>query len=166
MEITQELVKELFEYRAGLLLRKVRTSNNIKIGEIAGYFNHKLNRFYIGVAGKSHPISRIIFLWHNGYLPEEVDHINGNPYDNRIENLRAATHGENMFNRNPNKGCISKYRGVSKHCGKWQGAISKEGKKFHLGTFNTETEAALAYNKSAVKLHGEFANLNIISETI
>lgn len=56
----------------------------------------------------------------------------------------------------------SKYQGVSKSGNKWSSRIRKEGVKYHLGTYDTEAEAAEAYNEKAEELYGEFAKLNII----
>jgi hypothetical protein len=95
-ELTQEKVKELFEYRDGALFLKNRTTDSIGRsvkhlnGKIAGtpdssgYLQTKIN-------GKLHLNHRLIFLMFNGYLPSFVDHINGKRSDNRIENLRSAT---------------------------------------------------------------------------
>lgn len=104
-------------------------------------------------------------------LPEkEIDHINGNGIDNRRNNLRICTHGENMFNRSPQKTAASKYLGVCPLIIKkttphrifkyWRAQISTHGKVKHLGVFKTEECAALAYDMAAIKLHGEFARLN------
>ncbi len=62
----------------------------------------------------------------------------------------------------PNSSSI--YKGVTKAPtgSKWISGIKKDGKRMHLGSFSTEEDAALRYNKEAVKLFGEFANLNII----
>jgi predicted PolB exonuclease-like 3'-5' exonuclease len=92
------------------------------------------------------------------------DHKNIDFLDNRKDNLRECTHQQNSFNRrkadNPN--LSSKYKGVSAKKNRWCSRIMLNGKPIHIGYFDTELEAALAYNKKAVELHGEFAKINII----
>jgi hypothetical protein len=96
-----------------------------------------------------------------------VDHINGNKLDNRKSNLRVCTSSENYRNRRKQSGQFtSRYKGVhwdSKNK-KWSARIQRNGKSYRLGYFNTELEAALAYNEAAPDYHGQFANLNIIGE--
>lgn len=94
-----------------------------------------------------------------------VDHINGNPSDNRKSNLRLVTHQQNSINRKKTtKKKTSQYKGVCyiKKCTKrpWLACIKTNGKSIHLGYFSTEKEAAEAYNKKALELFGEFASLN------
>ncbi len=95
-----------------------------------------------------------------------TDHINHNGLDNRKENLRFATRGQNQQNRRAGKNSSSQYLGVSwlaKHQ-LWQVMIKHNGKRYYLGSFRCEHQAALAYNKKAIELHGEFANLNVVPE--
>ena len=89
-----------------------------------------------------------------------VDHINGITLDNRRENLRVATHAENMQNRKLHTNNTSGYKGVESSRGLWRATIYADNIRIHLGSFVTKEEAALAYNKAALKYHGEFARLN------
>jgi hypothetical protein len=91
---------------------------------------------------------------------EQVDHINGNGLDNRKANLRLCTHTENTRNRRVSNG--RRYKGVKPSGGKWCAHISVDKKHIWLGTFETEDDAARAYNKAAKKHFGAFANLNVI----
>lgn len=96
---------------------------------------------------------------------EQVDHINGNKLDNRRSNLRLCNNSQNQMNQSKKKGVFrSDYKGVcwKKQQGKWYARIGVNYKRIHLGYFNTEKEAALAYNAAALKYFGEFARLNII----
>ena len=98
----------------------------------------------------------------NAQKGQEVDHRDHNTLDNRRENIRICTHAENMMNRQ--KGSGSKPKGVSefKRTEKLRARIKVKGKDIHLGYFDNEDDAALAYNVAALKYHGEFACLNII----
>lgn len=99
----------------------------------------------------------------------EVDHINGNTMDNRRKNLRLATPAQNKANTRSS----SKYnlpKGVT-IC--WHNSVNpfyvrafKDGKAYCLGYYNTIKAAALAYNKKAKELHGEFAKLNDIKSIV
>ena len=107
---------------------------------------------------------RMIFYLYHGTLPKFIDHVDGDPLNNNIDNLRACTHRQNMRNRKTAKSCSSKYTGVCRYrkTGKWLASISIDNTKKHLGYFTSEKDAALAYNKAAFADSGEFANLNII----
>lgn len=98
--ITQELLKQLFDYRDGKLFWKVRTAIKIKIGSIAGNLNKKTGYWYVRVNKKIYKRGRLVFLYHHGRFPEkEIDHINLKRDDDRIENLREANHSLNQINK-------------------------------------------------------------------
>ena len=101
----------------------------------------------------------------DGFL---IDHINNNSLDNRKSNLRPATPSQNICNRRLSKaGCYSQYRGVTwdKRKNKWMAHITHEKKSIFLGYFNSEIDAAHAYDQAAIKYHGEFARLNFPLES-
>lgn len=95
----------------------------------------------------------------------EPDHINGNRLDNRRSNLRHVTHSQNLANQKKTRG-TSLYKGVDFHnlTQKWQARAMKDGKRYYIGLFATEANAALAYNEVAIALFGEFARLNQLQE--
>jgi hypothetical protein len=96
-----------------------------------------------------------------------VDHRNCNSLDNRRANLRLATHQENMRNRRKRKNTSSRFIGVTfdKQRGKWLARIIYQGKRIFLGRFDTEIEAARAYDAAVKKYHIEFARLNFPENT-
>jgi hypothetical protein len=95
---------------------------------------------------------------------EYLDHINGDKFDNRKSNLRICTKAENCRNSKMKSINTSGYKGVSwrKRDKKWSAIITVNYKNIGLGYYENKIEAAKAYNKAALKYHGEFARLNII----
>lgn len=167
IQLTQELVKSLFDYKDGFLYWKIKPANRVKIGDRAASLSirPKGNKWVVIIKSKNYLCSRVIFLWHNAYLPLMVDHENRITTDDRIENMRDASRSQNMYNKTSAKNSSSIYLGVYKRGNKWRATIRGGGMKINIGTFNTESEAALAYNREAVRYHKEFANLNIVQVT-
>jgi len=91
------------------------------------------------------------------------DHIDGNGLDNRRTNLRIVTSKQNQWNMRIPKNNTSGYKGVTYHAesGKWRARISFGNKQSEsLGLFTSKENAALAWNKAALKYRGEYARLN------
>jgi hypothetical protein len=112
---------------------------------------------------------RLARLLMNAPKNMEVDHINGNPLDNRRNNLRLATAGQNRAAfQSPRKNKTSRYRGVRWHkrVKKWMASIGSNHKVYYLGYYTIEEQAALAYNKAALGLFGEFAQLNVLTPSL
>jgi hypothetical protein len=90
-----------------------------------------------------------------------IDHINQNRADNHLKNLRVATRSQNLANQKSKRGS-SKFKGVSffKQTKRWEAYIKKDGKRYHLGFFKSEEDAARAYDEVAIEKFKEFAYIN------
>ena len=116
------------------------------------------------IFGLSYRAHRIVFALSHGYWPAgEIDHIDGDPSNNKPANLREASRKENMRNRMSRRDSSSVYCGVSwiTRDKRWRAACTNpSGKKVHLGQFTDEIEAARAYDAAAREWHGEYAATN------
>jgi len=158
--ITQEQVKALFDYQEdGNLVRKVKTSNRVKVGEVVGWMTAKRYKA-VHIDGKPEYIHRLIFLYHHGYIPECIDHIDNDPLNNRIENLRAASFGENMLNIRGFVGSKSGVKGVtwSESSKKWMVMCRVNKKPKYIGVYEDLELAELVAMEARNKYHGQFAN--------
>lgn len=99
-----------------------------------------------------------------GTFKNPIDHKNGNKTDNRISNLHIISASHNAQNRKASKNSTSQYLGVHKRkdSNKWLSVIHKDRIQYTLGRFETENQAAEAYNKKALELYGKNAFINII----
>ena len=166
--ITQSELKHLFDYnhKTGVFTRNVKIASATKVGEVAGYKNPR-GYIHMRINSKTYSAHRIAWLYVYGVHPTDlIDHIDGNPSNNAIDNLRMADKSFNGFNRQKQaKKSSSVFKGVhwSKCNKKWEVNINIAGtKRMHIGVFEDEQEAAHAYNKAAIRFHGEYASLNPI----
>lgn len=128
-------------------------------GKEAGVVNHQ-NYRVIWVAGGTLRAHRIIWALHFGAYPDgDIDHINGDPSDNRVANLRDVPHAENMRNLKLQKNNTSGVSGVrwKPNRAKWEAKIKVAGKFIYLGEFKKFSEAVAA-RKEAEKTYGFHAN--------
>ena len=153
--LTQERVRQLFRYEDGKLIRRVKARGRGKVGEQAGS---------IGVRGYAttqvdkvlYYNHRLVFLYHHGFLPEnEVDHIDRDTTNNRIENLREVTRTCNSRNCKMRTANKSRVIGVCWDSvnSKWGAAIVVDKKRVHLGRYSDLTEA-VAHRLAAEQAEG------------
>ncbi len=155
--LTQEYLQEFFTYKDGDLYAKKRTHKR-KIGDcISGMSGN--GYMQATVLNKTCGTHRLIYLYHHGNLPKEIDHIDGNSLNNKIENLRAANRSENNFNRRIAKNNKSGVKGVSwsKGANKWVVHLSVEGKARHFGYYNDIDYAKFIAETMRYKYHKDFA---------
>lgn len=155
--ITQELLKEYFYYKDGSLYA-AKSRTGLGIHKKAG--SKRTNGYiYLNFHKKIYLAHRLIFLYHHGYLPKILDHIDGNPLNNRIENLRPATYAQNLANMKTPKSNKSGVKGVcfDKSKNKWVAEIKCNGVKHRLGRFDTLEEATKKIREKRNQLHKEFA---------
>lgn len=162
MELTQTRVRELFDYREdGALIAKERQRGR-KFGKPIGCPSAaKDGKTYLisMIAGRLYKVHRLVFLYHHGFMPECVDHIDGESLNNRIENLRDAGASGNARNKSHSKNNTSGYKGVTydKRRSKWVAQIMVDRKHLHVGQFDCPEKAHAAYIEAARKHFGEFA---------
>ena len=151
-----------YDPKTGILRWIVNRRGHVKSGDVAGS-PHNRGYVHIGISGKCYLAHRIALSMSglNVGPKDQVDHINGIRNDNRLSNLRIATHAENCHNASRRKDNTSGYKGVgfSNKRQKWRARIRKDNKEIWLGYFATAEEAHAAYLKAAAALHGDFAKL-------
>ena len=149
--IDKEYLNSVFTYEDGKLYWKKQISSKCSIGKEAGTHNKKLNRFYIGLNGKYYLRSRLIYIMHFGKIQNEIDHINRNRTDDRIENLRDVSDRINTINRecveNNSRGlpnCV--YYDASNKKNHYYVRARVDGKKKIIGWATTPELATELYN--------------------
>lgn len=114
---------------------------------------------YVKIENVSYPLHRVAFFMVTGQQPETIDHINGNPMDNRFENLRSTSRYGNSTNKKISKKNTTGVVGVTwnKNANKYQAQIFVSGKNIHLGLFESLDAAKIARIK-AQEEHSFHAN--------
>ena len=150
---------QLFSYdqSTGILTWKLPTARNIKKGQAVGSFDKHGYR-KITVDGKTLLAHRVIWCMHYGAMPNgDVDHINRNRLDNRIENLRLTTRSMNAVNSTHSRSSTG-FRGITRMAdGSFRAQIGGKGKVKHLGFFKTAEDAKEFYELASVLKYGEFS---------
>jgi len=147
-----------YEARTGSLFWKVQGKKR-RVGVPAGSLMKNGYR-YVRVNGKLICEHRAAWAISHGEWPlSTIDHINGNPSDNRLENLRTASISENAGNRGAQTNNTSGFKGVSrlKQNGKWRATIQCDHRIHHLGYYSSSEKAAEVYKEAAQRLFGEFS---------
>ena len=148
-----EELNKIFEYNSetGELTYKIRRGRKAA-GSNVGTVN---NYGYLVCMKEVYLVHRIAWYMHTGTDPKEmiVDHIDGNRVNNRIDNLRLATHSENMQNANR--------RGIhwSDRDQRWCSSVQVGGKRVYVGAYVCPLLARVAYEDKKKELHGEFSSV-------
>jgi hypothetical protein len=139
---------DYFDYKDGKIYRKN--------GNLAG---NMLKNGYglVSVKGKRIGIHRVIYAMHHGFMPEIVDHIDGNPSNNNIQNLRPATKSQNGMNQKLSAKNTSGYKGVSWNGHSWRVCVYKGGKKITVGTYKDKEVANVIAMLARTVHHNDFA---------
>lgn len=158
--LTHQRLVELvtLDHTTGLLTRRIHMGRRGRAGTLVKP-SDKGDRYRVGsVGGELHNYAHLVWLYVYGCWPTEIDHINGDPSDNRPANLRLANRAQNMQARKEYRSNKTGYRGVCLNAwGRYQAAISVNGKKRHIGVYDTPEEAYDAWCAAAARLRGEFA---------
>lgn len=158
--ITQALAKQLFAYDNGNLIR-LKASGGYPSNNVAGWVTVCNKAFYkkLNINKKTYYLHRIIFLFHHGYMPKIIDHINGDSLDNRIENLREATQSQNCANQRIKTNNKLGVKGIhqDKKSKKYIAKIMLNRKSIWLGSYCLLEDAIEAHRVGSKKYFGEFA---------
>jgi hypothetical protein len=160
MALTADYLREVLDYNpeTGEFRWKRHMSNRRGAGQEAGCICSRSGYRLIGIKGVVHKANRLAWLYVHGEWPDRfVDHINGKTGDDRIANLRLATHQENLCNRGKPRNNTSGYKGVHRHQGMWRARIAVNGRSISLGLYHNPEEAHRAYAIAAERYHGDFA---------
>jgi hypothetical protein len=150
-----------YDANTGLLYWTVSVVTFIQPGRLAGTLS---NSGYIVIRynHKKYLAHRIAWYLHTKEDPAtfQIDHMDNNKANNKIENLRLATGAQNSYNATKKSRALSQYKGVtfSARHDKWVTRIRVNGKTTHLGYFIDELKAHETYCLAALEMHGEFAN--------
>lgn len=145
MMFTLGYLKTVLDYNpeTGVFTHKTNRSPKAYPGATAGRINTNGHR-QIGIDGERYMAHRLAWFWVHGVWPtDQIDHINGNRDDNRIDNLRPATHKQNMENQTLHCNNGSGFRGVSWHKAnkKWAAYVNHNGKRKYLGIYASVDDA-------------------------
>lgn len=140
-----------------------RSWNARYAGQVAGCLRHggrgSTDYWRIRVFVKTYQAHRLAWLYVTGSWPAEyIDHIDGDGLNNRLSNLREATHSQNLQNSKRQKNNTTGFKGVryQKDKGKFRAGFMANGVNYHLGYYSTGEAAHEAYRAAAVRVHGEF----------
>lgn len=160
--ITNDYLKEVLKHDIDtgnfIWVKKTSPKSRVNIGEIAGNLNNDGYR-RIKLNGKKYQEHVLVWFYHYGKFPNEfLDHVDGDKANNRLENLRECSQGENNRNRAIASNNTTGFRGVTfcKQNGKFKATAHFNGEKIHLGYYITDLEASDVVEYNTKLLHGEF----------
>lgn len=141
--LTQDYLKTILKYKNGKLYWKTNRGGNLCKNKETGLLSKSDGYGRVSLYGKSYLAHRIIWLYHYGYMPKFIDHIDHNKSNNNIDNLADKTHQENHRNRKLHKNNSSGFTGVTYHKTKklWTAQITLQMNQIQLGQFGTIEEA-------------------------
>jgi hypothetical protein len=157
--LNQDYFNTIFQYKDGNLYWKQRPALCLKVGSLAGTLKKHDPYKRVQVAKKNLLQHRVIFFMHHGYLPDLIDHIDGNRLNNRIENLREATYSQNAINKKLGSNNKSGYKNVcwNKKSRKWTVTLKVDGKIINIGGFDDVELAGLVAQEARNKYYKDFA---------
>ena len=175
--LRQDVINECWRSIDGYMnyqVSNVGRVRNVTTGRILKQCVYNRGYYVVGLTKdnvtKTHTVHKLVA---HEFIPQPdtntqlvVDHIDRNKLNNQITNLRWVTQQQNNMNSTIRTGTSSQYKGVtlSKKANKWRAYIMLNRKLIHLGYFDTEEDAARAYNAKAIELFSEFANLNPVDQ--
>ena len=148
-----------YDPKSGLFTRKFTKGGRLG-GSVSGNKNTTLGYTLVGVDGCVYRAHRLAFLYMTGRIPDIIDHIDNNGFNNSWDNLREADYFTNGYNHSMHKNNTSGVKGVNfnKASGKWVARIRVNGVRKCLGNFSKLSDAEAAIVSARNKYHGEFAN--------
>lgn len=157
-----EYLNSVLEFRDGLLYNKVTRNSRAVKDNLAG--TKSGNYSAITLLGEQFLLHRIIYFMTHGFCPDFIDHIDGNPLNNKIDNLRKTTIAENALNVKLTKRNTTGYKNVTKRKSqtKWCVSIKINGKNKHLGLFEDLELADLVATEARDKFFGNLANHGVL----
>lgn len=145
MDLTQERLRYVVSFDAdtGIFTRLTKAAQCVTLGEVAGGLDTQ-GYVRINIDGKKYLAHRLAWLYEKGTWPRScIDHINGDRKDNRMKNLREASHSQNMQNQSMKNGSVGTC--YHKAIKKWQSYIYVNRRQIQLGYFETQEQAHSAY---------------------
>lgn len=151
-------LRSIFRYdpTTGYLFRRVGPYilKERKVGTPVGRGSY----LQVSVGYNAYYVHRVIWFLQHGTWPDVIDHKDKDTWNNKLDNLREATHSQNQANRDVRFGNQVGLKGVIKVGNKFTASITINRKQKHIGVFLTKEDAFAAYKIEANKLYGEFAH--------
>lgn len=164
--ITQRDLKEILGYdpETGIFIWKKQLAPRGKVGSVAGCPDKNgrcAGRVSIRIHGKLYLAHRLAWFYVYGEWPKLIDHIDGNPSNNRISNLRLATNAQNGWNSGPRSHNTSGFKGVRYDATrkKWSARLCVNGEFVLTKRFSRKQDAIDAVKRAIEQYHGEFARV-------